>query len=116
MVLVAARHVAPATCTPRDKQTRFFERNKDKRKTKQNCPGFEFKPYEVNDSSQSNQGTDHLVSHVPSHPTLSRLNMWSTWVRINGTTQFMYITKLKDGPKRVKKFFSMILESVFEMV
>jgi hypothetical protein len=27
------------------------------------CPGFEFKPRHVNDSSQSNQGTDHLVSH-----------------------------------------------------
>jgi hypothetical protein len=28
-------------------------------------PGFEFKPWQVNDSSQSNQGTDHLVSqHV----------------------------------------------------
>jgi hypothetical protein len=35
----------------------------DKSKTKQNCPGFEFKPRQVNDSSQSNQGTDHLVSH-----------------------------------------------------
>jgi hypothetical protein len=28
----------------------------------------------------------------------------------------MYIAKLKDGPKRVKKTFSMILEGVFEMV
>jgi hypothetical protein len=28
----------------------------------------------------------------------------------------MYIAKLKDGPKRVKKAFSMILEGVFEMV
>jgi hypothetical protein len=28
----------------------------------------------------------------------------------------MYIAKLKDGPKRVKKNFSMILEGVFEMV
>jgi hypothetical protein len=27
--------------------------------------GFKFKPHQVNDSSQSNQGTDHLVSqHV----------------------------------------------------
>jgi hypothetical protein len=25
-------------------------------------PGFEFKPWHVNDSSQSNQATDHLVS------------------------------------------------------
>jgi hypothetical protein len=28
----------------------------------------------------------------------------------------MYIAKLKDGSKRVKKTFSMILERVFEMV
>jgi hypothetical protein len=29
------------------------------------CLGFEFKPRQVNDSSQSNQGTDHLVSQSP---------------------------------------------------
>jgi hypothetical protein len=61
-VLIAARHAAPATCTPRDKHTWFSDRNKGKRKTKQNHHGFEFKPCQVNDSSQSNQGTDHLVS------------------------------------------------------
>jgi hypothetical protein len=59
----------------------------------------------------------HLGSAiVPSHPTLYRLNMWNSWVRRKGTTQVMYIAKLKDGPKRVKKNFSMILERVFEMV
>ncbi len=42
--------------------------------------------------------------------------MWSSWVKRKGTTQVMYIAKLKDGPKRVKKTFSMILEKVFEMV
>jgi hypothetical protein len=31
-------------------------------------------------------------------------------------TQVMYITKLKDGPKRAKKMFSLMLERVFEMV
>jgi hypothetical protein len=62
-VLVAARHAAPTTCTPRDKQTRFSERNKGKRKIKQNYPEFEFKLRQVNDSSQSNQEIDHLVSH-----------------------------------------------------
>jgi hypothetical protein len=45
-----------------------------------------------------------------------KLNMWSSWVKENGTTQVMHIAKLKDGPKRVKKIFSMILERVFEMV
>jgi hypothetical protein len=62
MVLVAACPAAPATCTLRDKLTRFSKRNKDKRKTKQNYPGFKFKSRQVNDSSQSNQGTGHLVS------------------------------------------------------
>jgi hypothetical protein len=42
--------------------------------------------------------------------------MWSSWVKRKGTNQVMYITKLKDGPKRVRKTFSMILERVFEMV
>jgi hypothetical protein len=32
--LVTARHATPATCTPRDKQTRFSKRNKGKRKIK----------------------------------------------------------------------------------
>jgi hypothetical protein len=34
--------------------------------------------------------------------------MWSSWVRRKGTTQVMYIAKLKDGAKRVMKTFSMI--------
>jgi hypothetical protein len=42
--------------------------------------------------------------------------MWSSWVKRKDTIQVMYIVKLKDGPKRVKKIFSMILESVFKMV
>jgi hypothetical protein len=42
--------------------------------------------------------------------------MWSSWLKERGTTQVMYIAKLNDGPKRVKKIFSMILEKVFEMV
>jgi hypothetical protein len=44
----------------------ILQMKQDKKKTKQNCPGFEFKPHQVNDSSQSNQGTDHLVSQSPS--------------------------------------------------
>jgi ABC-type antimicrobial peptide transport system permease subunit len=42
--------------------------------------------------------------------------MWSSWVKEKGTTHVMYIAKLKDGPKRVKKTFSMILERVSQMV
>jgi hypothetical protein len=69
MILIDARHAALVTYTSRDKQTRFSKRNKGKRKTKQNYPGFEFKPHQVNDSSQSNQGADHLVSHMNiAHP------------------------------------------------
>jgi hypothetical protein len=59
----------------------------------------------------------HLGSTiVPSHPTLQRLNMWSSWAKEKGTTQVMYVAKLKDGPKRVKKTFLVILERGFEMV
>jgi hypothetical protein len=48
----------------------------------------------------------HLGSTIVlSHPTLYRLNIWSSWVSRKGTTQVMYIAKLKDGPKRVKKNF-----------
>jgi hypothetical protein len=42
--------------------------------------------------------------------------MWSSWVKRKGATQVMYIAKLKDDPKRVKKTFSMILKRVFEML
>jgi hypothetical protein len=40
--------------------------------------------------------------------------MWSLWVKRKGTTQVMYIAKLKDGAKRVKKTFSMILEMILK--
>jgi hypothetical protein len=33
MILIAAHHVAPATCTPRDKQMRFSNETKNKGKT-----------------------------------------------------------------------------------
>jgi hypothetical protein len=38
---------------------------KIKEKQNKNYPKFEFKPRQVNDSSQSNQGTDHLISQSP---------------------------------------------------
>jgi hypothetical protein len=38
MVLVAARHAAPATCTPRDKQTRFSNETKIKEKQNKTIP------------------------------------------------------------------------------
>jgi hypothetical protein len=34
--------------------------------------------------------------------------MWSSSVKEKGTTRVMDIAKLKDGPKKVKKIFSMI--------
>jgi hypothetical protein len=42
--------------------------------------------------------------------------MWSSCVKRKGTTKVMYIGKLKDGPKRVKKTFKIILEGVSEVV
>jgi hypothetical protein len=43
------------------------------------CPGFEFKPHQVNHSSQSNQGTDHLVSQSPLDESIDnkRHKVWS---------------------------------------
>jgi hypothetical protein len=40
--------------------------------------------------------------------------MWSSWLKEKVTTQVMCIAKLKDGPKWVKKTFSMILERVLK--
>jgi hypothetical protein len=31
--------------------------------------------------------------------------MWSSWVKRKGTTQVMYIAKLKDGPKKSEENF-----------
>jgi hypothetical protein len=41
--------------------------------------------------------------------------MWSSWVKEKVTTQVIYIAKLKEGPKRLKKFLN-DLEKVFKMV
>jgi hypothetical protein len=43
----------------------FSKWNRGKRKTKQTYPRFEFKPHQVNYSSQSNQVTNHLISQSP---------------------------------------------------
>jgi hypothetical protein len=42
--------------------------------------------------------------------------MWRSWVKRKVTTQVIYIAKLRNGPKRAKKTFSMILERALEMV
>jgi hypothetical protein len=65
MILVATCHAAPTTCTPRDKQTWFSKWNETKIKIKQTKHlRFEFKHRQVNNSSQSNQGTNHLISQI----------------------------------------------------
>jgi benzoyl-CoA reductase/2-hydroxyglutaryl-CoA dehydratase subunit BcrC/BadD/HgdB len=38
MILITARHAAPTTCTPRDKQMSFSERNRDKEKQNETIP------------------------------------------------------------------------------
>jgi hypothetical protein len=58
-ILIAARHAAHQETSKCDSP------NETKKKVKQlNRPRFEFKPHQVNDSSQSNHGTDHLVSQI----------------------------------------------------
>jgi hypothetical protein len=82
MILIAACYAAPTTCTSWDKQTWFSKWNKDKRKTKWNCPGFEFKPCQVNDSSQSNQETDHLVSQSSHDESIDNKNTkFEVWIQ-----------------------------------
>jgi hypothetical protein len=50
------------------------------------------------------------------HPTLQKLNMWSSWVKTKDTTKVMHIAKLKDGSKRSMKLSLMILERVLRMI
>jgi hypothetical protein len=58
-ILIAARHTTPA----HHETNKHDFSNETKIKIKQpKYPGFEFKHHHVNDSSQSNQGTDHLIS------------------------------------------------------
>jgi hypothetical protein len=42
--------------------------------------------------------------------------MWSSWVKEKGTIQVLYIANLRDGPKRVKIIFSMVLERIFKVI
>jgi hypothetical protein len=56
--------VMPQLPAAHHKTSKHDSSNETKVKVKQTKhPGFEFKPRQVNDSSQSNQGIHHLVSH-----------------------------------------------------
>jgi hypothetical protein len=63
-------HAMPHLPPPHHETSKHDSPNETKIKEKQNCLGFEFKHRQVNDSSQSNQGTDHLVSHHRHGPHL----------------------------------------------
>jgi hypothetical protein len=54
-------HLPPA----HNETSKHVSPNEIKIKEKQNYPGFKFKPRQVNDQSQSNHGTDDLVSQSP---------------------------------------------------
>jgi hypothetical protein len=59
-------HVMPHLPTAHHETSKHDSPDETKIKVKpMNHPGFEFKPHQVNDSPQSNQGTDHLVSQSP---------------------------------------------------
>jgi hypothetical protein len=59
-------HVMPHLSPAHHETSKHDSPLKQKTKVKQpKCPGFEFKPRQVNDSSQSNQGTNYLVSQSP---------------------------------------------------
>jgi hypothetical protein len=60
MILVAARHATPPTCTLRDKQTRFSKRNQDKRKQNEIVP-------------DSNSNNAKSMTH---HNQIKKLTTW----------------------------------------
>jgi hypothetical protein len=57
----------------------IFHTNKDNSVEPQKCLRFEFKPRRVNDSSQSNQGTDHLISQLIMRGYPSGFGIKSGW-------------------------------------
>jgi hypothetical protein len=62
-------HVKPHLPRAHHETSKRDSPNETKIKVKQiNCPEFEFKPHQVTESSQSNQGIDNLVSQVLSVP------------------------------------------------
>jgi predicted HicB family RNase H-like nuclease len=61
LILIAARHVAHVTYTTRQANV-ILHTNKGNSVEPQKCLEFKFKLRHVNDSSQSKQGIDHLVS------------------------------------------------------
>jgi hypothetical protein len=61
MIIIAAHHTAPA----HHETSKHDSPIETKIKVKQpKYFGFKFKPLQVNDSSQSNQKTDHLISQL----------------------------------------------------
>jgi hypothetical protein len=62
IVLITAHHAAPVPAHHETSKHDSPNKTKVKEKIKQNYPGFEFKSRQVNDSSQSKQEIDHLVS------------------------------------------------------
>jgi hypothetical protein len=84
---VSDSHHNPRCCTPchtchlhTTRQAKRDSPMKQRIKVKQpKCPRFKFKPRQVNDSSESNQGTDYLVAH-----TLNRVlccSIWWSWTK-----------------------------------
>jgi hypothetical protein len=71
-VLIAARHAAPTTCTPRDKQTQFSERNKGKRKTNQNPDSNSNLAKSMTQHNQTKELTTWFLSHQPRFRALDR--------------------------------------------
>jgi hypothetical protein len=83
-ILITTRHATPSIYTPWDKQTWFSTWTKYSRIEPRKCSGFEFKSCQVNDPSQSNQGTDHLVSQS--------LPSWVHWQRKAQSLKFKFKT------------------------
>jgi hypothetical protein len=78
MILVAAHHAAPVSCTPQEKQVRFSTWTKIKVKPPK-LPGFKFKPKRVDYSSQIKPRywpLDFSISPLMSTLTTQRNKVW----------------------------------------
>jgi hypothetical protein len=110
MILVATHHAASP---PAHHETSKHDSPNDTRiRVKQlKCPGFEFKPHQVNNLSQSNQVTDHLVSQNESIRRDEEPTQYVTsyYVHIQSLPivvhkqNYLLLTTLISGPKEAGK-------------
>jgi hypothetical protein len=104
--VLCTRSPTPATVrsNAHHKKRKRDSPNETKIKIKQlKCPGFKFKSRQVNDSSQSNQGTDHLIYQSP--PWWVHWQQKAQCLKFESKTPWSATTrqKAKNGSRRSSK-------------